>query len=216
MGYKYSGCSRLNAVNISDIAAWCNIKFDDSGAHPFSYNSGVSNVCNLYLNGEQVTHLIIPDGVESINDYAFVGCNSLATVSVPNSVRSIGTSAFYGCSGLTAIHIPASMTSIGSNAFYGFMGDIYCYGSTPAEIVDDTFPYRYCALHVPYGAIGTYKSADYWKDFANIVEFAPTGVEAVSADGKPATEQQIYNLGGVRMAAPQRGLNIINGKKVVY
>lgn len=52
--------------------------------------------------------------------------------------------------------------------------------------------------------------------FANIVEFDPTGIETVSADRKPATERRIYNLGGVRMAAPQRGLNIINGKKVMY
>ena len=64
--------------------------------------------------------------------------------------------------------------------------------------------------------MNAYRAAENWKDFTNIVEFDPTGVEAVSADGKSTAEQRIYNLGGVRMAAPQRGLNIINGKKVVY
>ena len=113
------------------------------------------------------------------------------------------------------------MTSIGYSAFYGceFLADIYCYASTPAHAYYGTFSkntYSNCTLHVPYGAIDRYKTADGWKEFANIVEFDPTGVEAVSADGKSVTEQQIYNLGGARMTAPQRGLNIINGMKVVY
>ncbi len=64
--------------------------------------------------------------------------------------------------------------------------------------------------------MNAYRAAANWKKFVNIVEFDPTGVGAVSADGKSAAEQRIYNLGGVRMAAPQRGLNIINGKKVAY
>ncbi len=115
------------------------------------------------------------------------------------------------------------MTSIGGSTFYccDSLANIYCYGSTPAEpdnhyLIFSEDTYSGCTLHVPYGTIDIYKTADGWKFFANIVEFDPTGVEAVSADRKPATERRIYNLGGVRMAAPQRGLNIINGKKVMY
>ena len=59
--------------------------------------------------------------------------------------------------------------------------------------------------------------ADTWKNiFTNIMKIDPTGVEEVSSERKQATEQRIYTLGGVRIAAPQRGLNFINGKKVVY
>ena len=99
------------------------------------------------------------------------------------------------------------------------MDDIYCYGSIPAHNDYAAFSsntYSNCTLHVPYGTIDAYRSAGGWMKFANIVEFDPTGIETVSADRKPATERRIYNLGGVRMAAPQRGLNIINGKKVMY
>lgn len=101
------------------------------------------------------------------------------------------------------------------------LDDIYCYGSIPVYIDNSSeafslTTYSNCTLHVPYGTIDRYQTADGWKNFANIVEFDPTGIEAVSADRKPATEQRIYNLGGVRMVAPQRGLNFINGKKVVY
>ena len=59
----------------------------------------------------------IPDGIESIADYAFLGCSSLTSITIPNSVTSIGDGAFSGCSGLTTVTIPNSVTSIGGNAF---------------------------------------------------------------------------------------------------
>lgn len=104
------------------------------------------------------------------------------------------------------------MTSIGMSAFYSKIHDIYCYGSVPAKMVSSFLGYYDCTLHVPYGTTEAYKAAG-WRRFHEIVEFDPTGVEAVSAGDKSADELRIYNLGGVRMATPQRGLNIINGKK---
>ncbi|MBR2972193.1 MAG: leucine-rich repeat protein, partial [Clostridia bacterium] len=109
--YAFAYCSSLTSVYITDIAAWCNISFIDSYANPLYYAD------NLYLNGELVTGLVIPDGVTTIPTYAF-SCNSLTSVTIGNSVTSIGSSAFYGCSGLTSITIPDSVTSIGNYAFY--------------------------------------------------------------------------------------------------
>ncbi len=42
-----------------------------------------------------VTSVIIPEGVTSIEDYAFGDCSSLTSVTIPNSVTSIGEKAFY-------------------------------------------------------------------------------------------------------------------------
>ena len=55
--------------------------------------------------------------VTSIGDYAFGGCNGLASVTIPDSVTSIGYSAFSYCSGLANVTIPDSVTSIESRAF---------------------------------------------------------------------------------------------------
>ncbi len=145
----------------------------------------------------------------------------MASINIPENVTSIGDYAFADCCGLTSVNIPGGVTRIGNEAFRDSKSlyDIYCYTSTPAKTGYSMFyenTYSDCTLHVPYGTIDRYKTADGWKEFANIVEFDPTGVEAVSADRKSATERRIYNLGGARMTAPQRGLNIINGKKVVY
>ena len=73
-----------------------------------------------------MSNLIIPDGVTSIGDGAFVGCTSLSSVVIPDSVTSIGDKAFHTCSSLTNIDIPDSVTSIGDGAFddYNFPNDI--------------------------------------------------------------------------------------------
>ena len=110
--YAFSGCNSLTAVHISDIAAWCGIAFEDSYSNPLNYAE------NLYLSGELVTDIVIPNGVTSIGNYAFIGCVSLTSVTVPNSVTSIGNYAFIDCSSLTSVTVPDSVTSIGFFAFY--------------------------------------------------------------------------------------------------
>ena len=65
---------------------------------------------------------MIPDSVESIDDYVFNGCSGLTSITIGNSVTSIGNYAFYNCSGLTSITIGNSVTSIGNYAFYNCSG----------------------------------------------------------------------------------------------
>ena len=57
------------------------------------------------------------EGVNSIGDSAFLGCNSLTSIEIPNSVASIGDSAFAGCSSLTSIEMPNSVTNLGTYVF---------------------------------------------------------------------------------------------------
>ena len=109
----FSGCSSLTSVYITDIATWCAIKFDNTYAtNPLLFAH------NLYLNGELVTDLIIPDSVTSIEDTAFHSCHSLTSVTIPDSVTSIGTGAFSGCSSLTSVTIGSGVKTIGGSAFW--------------------------------------------------------------------------------------------------
>ncbi len=108
-GSAFDGCSGLKKVIVSDIFAWCGIKFD---ANPLYYAH------HLYSDeNTEIKDLVIPNSVTSIERSAFSGCSGLTSVTIPNSVTSIGSSAFSGCSGLTSVTIPNSVTSIGDYAF---------------------------------------------------------------------------------------------------
>ena len=67
---------------------------------------------------DKVIKVVIKDGVTNIGNFAFWGCDSLASIKIPTSVSSIGCSAFKYCSSLTSVTIPNSVTSIGRSAFY--------------------------------------------------------------------------------------------------
>ena len=107
----FLGCTGLISVHISDLAAWCGISFGDN---PLSYAH------HLYMNGEEVKDLIIPNSVTSIGNYAFENCTGLTSVTIPNNVTSIGERTFSGCTGLTSIDIKNSV--IGSSMFSGCTG----------------------------------------------------------------------------------------------
>ncbi len=105
-------CKNMEAVHISDLAAWCTISFYWT-ANPLYYGA------HLYLNDEEVTNLIIPNGVTSIGNGVFFGFRYLTNVTIPEGVTSIGEHAFDGCSGLTSISLPLSLSSMGIYAFRG-------------------------------------------------------------------------------------------------
>ena len=107
-------CSALTAVYYTgDVAGWCGITFTGSTSNPLYYAH------NLYIDNTLVTRLNIPDGINKIKDYTFLGCNALRQATIPNSVTSIGNGAFAWCSKLTQVNIPNSVTSIGGGAFNG-------------------------------------------------------------------------------------------------
>ena len=148
----FHDCTGLTGVYISDIAAWCNITF--GGQSQVSSNPLYNDGCNLYLNNELVMDLIIPDGVTTINDYAFTKCYSLTSVNIPDSVTSIGDWAFANCSGLTKVTIGTGVTEIGINTFYYCrdLNSITCYAPIAPTIDLTTFQ---AVRNLIYGVSGT-------------------------------------------------------------
>ena len=64
-----------------------------------------------------IISITLPDGIKSIDNYAFSGCTSLVSINIPCSVTSIGEEAFYNCSGLEDVIISDSVETIGVKAF---------------------------------------------------------------------------------------------------
>lgn len=49
---------------------------------------------------------VIPETVTRIEEFAFVGCAGLKSITIPDSVREIGEGAFNGCDNLKEIIVP--------------------------------------------------------------------------------------------------------------
>ena len=99
-------------MNIYDLSAWCKISFT-------LYSNPLYNGAKLYLNGRELTDIIIPSDITEIKAQTFENCTSLTKVIIPESVTTIGYSAFSGCTSLTSVTIPDSVTLIGNVAFSG-------------------------------------------------------------------------------------------------
>ena len=139
--YAFYGCSAMKELHISSVEAWCKVDLRDYYSHPF-YSSTATDQ-NIYINGEKITNLVIPETITSIGAHAFENCTGLTSITIPDSVTSIGDGAFYGCTGLTSIVIPDSVTSIGSKVFF------YCTDLTSIEIPDSVksigdYAFYYC------------------------------------------------------------------------
>ena len=107
----FSNCTGLTKAEFASIESLCNIDFKNSYSNPLCYAK------HLYINGEEVTEVVIPNCVTTIGKYAFYGYKGLTAISIPNSVTTIGTYAFYNCTNLNSVTIDSGVLSIESYAF---------------------------------------------------------------------------------------------------
>ena len=66
---------------------------------------------------DQITHLVVEDGITYIGAYSFGWCRNLSSVTLSDTVTDIGSAAFFYCEDLGSIELPETLTSIGNNAF---------------------------------------------------------------------------------------------------
>ena len=113
------GCRNMSAltkVSTPSLVDWTAIEFANANANPI-YNCGT-----LTVGGTAVgTTLTLPEGIETINAYAFKGLTSMQTVSFPSSLKTLGNGVFNGCSGLKTVAIPEGC-SIGESLFFECSG----------------------------------------------------------------------------------------------
>ena len=171
--------------------------------------------------------LIINEGMKAIGSYAFGKFYLLTSVSLPNSLTSIGKASFCNCSALTTIEIPSNVTEIKQYAFTGCasLSSVTVRATTPPTLEPYVFDNNAAGrkIYVPNEALDAYKSAQFWKNYANdilpiseIPGSGMTGIESME-DVRSQMEDVYYTIDGRKLdsKSTQRGIYIVNGKKVV-
>ena len=227
----FSGCNSLTTIivekgnSIYDSRSNCNaiIKTADneliSGCKSTIIPNSVTSIGKRAFSSCSMTSVAIPSNVTTIGDAAFEFCDSLTSVTIRNGVMSIGKSAFSWCSSLTSVTIPNSVTTIGDGAFAlcPSLTSVYSYIENPFPLETEFYDVFYeihkdAVLYVPKGPKGKYEATQGWPDhFAEIVE--ADGIDNVMVkDGKSSS---VYDLSGKRLFEPTKGINIIDGKKIL-
>jgi hypothetical protein len=106
----FYSASSIQRVYITDLEKWCEISFADDYATPLCYGT-------LYVNGEPISELVIPESVTVVKANSFAGGTQFVKITIPSSVTVIEKNAFAYCTNLKTITIPASVTKIGNGAF---------------------------------------------------------------------------------------------------
>lgn len=236
----FDGCSNLQVVNLSE-----NLSIIESNTFirctsltSITIPENVTYISsNAFKNCSSLVSIKLPENLTYIANHVFYGCTSLKSINLPPRCR-FWQGAFQGCKSLKFIDIPKT-TSIISEAFKdcssletviirgcnkietsAFSGtkaltSIYIYDTKPpyVDFAFDENNYTWTDVYVPKGTKDTYKHDRSWCYFVSILEFDATGINLV--DNEDKKECVRYNIGGRKIAEPQRGVNIIkedNGK----
>ena len=109
----FNGCNNLTKVIVKDISAYCKVKYENFASNPLRYSH------RIYSDeATEITDLIIPANVETIENCVFSFCSGLKSVTIPSTVKTIGIQSFEDCVGLTSLTIEDGVKTIGTYAFY--------------------------------------------------------------------------------------------------
>lgn len=107
-------CDSIRRIEIKGIATWFNSnRFTERNHHV------AAPYADLYVNGDLLTDIVLPDTMARIRPALFYGCKKLHSVVFPNNLKVIDDCAFENCTGIENLELPQGLDSIKSSAFSG-------------------------------------------------------------------------------------------------
>ena len=103
----FYNCKIEKVVFEGTIEEWCSIQFVGASANPLYHPDNAKDNTKLYIDGELIETLVIPNSVSTISSYSFIDCGSLKEVVIPESVTSIEPLAFKNCGSLSSVEVKA-------------------------------------------------------------------------------------------------------------
>ena len=155
----------------------------------------------------------------SEHNYSPFYCNtSLRSIHISDVDTVVTMNEFYGCANLKNVYLGSRITKIGDNAFCECraISKIVCRSVTPPTCGNGALEginKMNCTLIVPPGSVAVYRAAQQWKEFFLIIEEGEDAdviddIDEMSDDNY-VKEEDYYDIHGHRVAAPQKGINII-------
>ena len=228
-GWAFGYCGKLTTITIpASVITLNGPVFTGSGLQTIFFEEGsqLQTIGNNAFDNSALTAITIPASVITINLTAFSRCANLSTVNFEENsqLETIDHGAFMECYALKKITIPANVTFIGDNAFDNCqnLSVITILAQTPPSLGKNAFYHtaENFRIYVPRESVDAYKT-DY-PDLADII-MPIMGDDATRIESVHSSESIVrssagawYNLSGQRLSKPQKGINIINGNKVLY
>lgn len=207
----------------SSAFTWCN------NLTSLILPEGLEKIGNNAFCGLGISGVTLPNTLKTLGDYVFSYCSQIKTIIIPEGVETIGNYTFAYMDGLTKLELPNSLKKVGGFVIKNCdeLTTVVSHILEPFPISDITFGFQKynsdsqqwdlvsspATLFVPVGTKAKYEALSGWTRFADIQE-DQTGNDISTNEYKPCTDSW-YSLQGIKIAKPQKGVYVKNGRKVV-
>ena len=176
----FRDCNALEKVIVADVASWCSARHYDGTIYGPQKMAG-----KLYLGtvdaNEEITNLVIPEGVTKICSGAFSYVDGITSIILPSTLTTMEYKTFYNCSNVTDVYSIANPVSLSwSESENNFMAE------------------KETQMHVVDADLWTSKfpdaNATFVGDLTDVGYTATASVSAFRTDNFPGTTAILGNL----------------------
>ena len=132
-----AGCEGFSGYTVSDDSPYYCV------VNNVLYSKDMTRLVSYTGNESQTAAFTVPEGVKTIDDYAFYKANLYGGVSFPASLEEIGDDAFYEA-GLLSVTLPAGLKSIGASAF-AYCGNLKTVAFSGEVEKIGNWAFKYCS-----------------------------------------------------------------------
>lgn len=115
MCYAFNCCYSLKEIDIPDGVKNVSWAFECTGLKKIRFPYGTENIARAFMGCEELKYAYIPGTVTDMME-AFADCENLSEVVIEDGVTNIGDYAFFNCLSLKELTIPESVTEFGEES----------------------------------------------------------------------------------------------------
>lgn len=216
-------CCKLSSIDLSKIESLGEDCMRGTAIESVNLQKIKNWSSGVFANCEALTTVVFPESLTYIPSVAFANCYKLSTIDLSHcaaiyssafygctslvsvtldSCQTLGDKVFYGCTSLAKITLPETVTNLGWACFDG--STIVTSMATVPPVISQ-YGYmeantpvmgEFVLVNVPESSLGSYKSANYWKDMAKRI--FPIGTKFdydVTTEAQPSTSDLLDKVG---------------------